>query len=329
LISAYRYGFNGKENDDEAYGDDNQQDYGMRVYDPRLGRFLSVDPIAGQYPELTPYQFASNSPISGIDLDGLEFFYAASGKFIGRLGSNNTVRKAEDVQANSVETYIRYNNNPRPDATPDEFKYNTDQAMAGSHEIHGNHNDFSMIAAVGYNENLTDFDAQNATIGVVFNRMKAWKKSLDQVLAGMAGSKVGATHAKRMKSTIFKNYAAFMRKVPEERNKNMQKAVSAAIAALESVDKSNGSIYEKGRDFFNNEKKPDGTYRWRDYKDGLENGYMWDPKALENGDYTSKTKPNHKGTVSNGYKYIIKASHNGNIFAIDNPDYGKKSESNK
>jgi len=44
----------------------------MRIYDPRLGRFLSVDPLASKYPELTPYQFASNSPIQAIDLDGLE-----------------------------------------------------------------------------------------------------------------------------------------------------------------------------------------------------------------------------------------------------------------
>jgi RHS repeat-associated protein len=70
--STYRYGFNGKENDDEAYGDDNEQDYGMRIYDPRLGRFLSVDPIAREYPELTPYQFAGNMPIWAVDLDGLE-----------------------------------------------------------------------------------------------------------------------------------------------------------------------------------------------------------------------------------------------------------------
>ena len=36
-------------------------------------RFLSVDPIGREYPELTPYQFASNRPIDGIDLDGLEY----------------------------------------------------------------------------------------------------------------------------------------------------------------------------------------------------------------------------------------------------------------
>jgi hypothetical protein len=32
-----------------------------------------VDPITKEYPELTPYQFASNRPIDGIDLDGLEY----------------------------------------------------------------------------------------------------------------------------------------------------------------------------------------------------------------------------------------------------------------
>ena len=70
---SYRYGFNGKENDNDVKGEGNQQDYGMRIYDPRLGRFLSEDPITKEYPELTPYQFASNRPIDGIDLDGLEF----------------------------------------------------------------------------------------------------------------------------------------------------------------------------------------------------------------------------------------------------------------
>jgi RHS repeat-associated protein len=75
--SKYRYGFNGKENDNDVKGiEGSQQDYGMRIYDPRLGRFLSVDPITDEYPELTPYQFASNRPIDGIDLDGLEWVEA-------------------------------------------------------------------------------------------------------------------------------------------------------------------------------------------------------------------------------------------------------------
>jgi hypothetical protein len=70
--TAYRYGFNEKENDNEVKGEGNQQDYGMRIYDPRLGKFLSVDPITSDYPFYTPYQFAGNKPIVAADLDGLE-----------------------------------------------------------------------------------------------------------------------------------------------------------------------------------------------------------------------------------------------------------------
>ncbi|MEV4884624.1 hypothetical protein MRBLMN1_003149 [Chitinophaga ginsengisegetis] len=71
-MGVYRYGFNGKENDNEIKGEGNQQDYGMRVYDPRIGKFLSVDPLTQEYPWYTPYQFAGNKPIWAVDLDGAE-----------------------------------------------------------------------------------------------------------------------------------------------------------------------------------------------------------------------------------------------------------------
>ena len=71
--SSYRYGFNGKEKDDEIKGSSGTSyDYGFRIYDPRLGRFLSVDPLFKTYPWFTPYQFSSNDPIRNIDIDGLE-----------------------------------------------------------------------------------------------------------------------------------------------------------------------------------------------------------------------------------------------------------------
>ncbi|MFT3676825.1 MAG: RHS repeat-associated core domain-containing protein [Chitinophagaceae bacterium] len=67
----YRYGFNGKEKDSDinsltAY------DYGFRIYNPAIGRFLSVDPLSESFPWFSPYQFAGNSPITFIDLDGQE-----------------------------------------------------------------------------------------------------------------------------------------------------------------------------------------------------------------------------------------------------------------
>lgn len=69
--STYRYGFNGKEKD-ASFGGSAVYDYGFRIYNPEIGKFLSVDPLTKKYPWYTPYQFAGNKPIEAIDLDGLE-----------------------------------------------------------------------------------------------------------------------------------------------------------------------------------------------------------------------------------------------------------------
>ena len=80
----YRYGFNGKEKDEDGeLGELTHYDYGFRIYNPGIGRFLSVDPIAPDYPELSPYQFASNTPIQAIDIDGLESWWNADGNLVG------------------------------------------------------------------------------------------------------------------------------------------------------------------------------------------------------------------------------------------------------
>ena len=68
--SGYRYGFNRKENDTDI--NSVGQDYGMRIYDGRIGKFLSVDPLTSKYPFYTPYLFAGNKPIAFIDRDGME-----------------------------------------------------------------------------------------------------------------------------------------------------------------------------------------------------------------------------------------------------------------
>ncbi|MBC7388113.1 MAG: hypothetical protein H7329_02785 [Opitutaceae bacterium] len=68
---SYRYGFNGKENDGEIYGEGNTYNFGARIQDPRLGgRFFSLDPYTSKYPLESPYSFAGNSPIIAIDKDG-------------------------------------------------------------------------------------------------------------------------------------------------------------------------------------------------------------------------------------------------------------------
>jgi len=68
--AGYRYGYNGKEKDRDFQ---NNYDYGFRIYNAGVGRFLSVDPIADSYPWNSPYAFAENRVIDGIDLEGLEY----------------------------------------------------------------------------------------------------------------------------------------------------------------------------------------------------------------------------------------------------------------
>jgi RHS repeat-associated protein len=71
--SDYRFGFNGKLRDDswhDAAG--TVYDYGFRIYNARIGKFLSRDPLSGGYPWYAPYQFAGNTPIMAIDLEGKE-----------------------------------------------------------------------------------------------------------------------------------------------------------------------------------------------------------------------------------------------------------------
>ncbi len=68
---SYRYGFQGQEKDDELKGEGNNYDFGSRnIYDPRLGRFVSVDPKFRSYESFSPYAFAANNPIIFIDKDG-------------------------------------------------------------------------------------------------------------------------------------------------------------------------------------------------------------------------------------------------------------------
>lgn len=70
--NKYRYGFNGKEKDNEVKGEGNSYDFKFRIYDPRLGKFMSIDPMFKEFPFYSPYQFASNNPILAKDLEGLE-----------------------------------------------------------------------------------------------------------------------------------------------------------------------------------------------------------------------------------------------------------------
>lgn len=73
LPYSYTFGFNGQEKDNEIKGIGNSLDFGARIYDSRLGRFLSRDVYSGVYPNLSHYQYCNNNPIYFIELGGRHF----------------------------------------------------------------------------------------------------------------------------------------------------------------------------------------------------------------------------------------------------------------
>ncbi len=251
--------FNGKENDDEMYGDDNEQDYGMRIYDPRLGRFLSVDPIARQYPELTPYQFASNSPISGVDLDGLEYFFAANGTFLGKIGNDTKVRVAKSDQISNVKKYIEWTNT----SVSEQYKqYNYDQVITGSNALNTDYGTLKSIAVTAYSESGYAPDAIMGIANTVVNRHNLYKSSGKSKYAGSSWT-LQNTLVKIRNNWSDEQYKGhnpaaknfFNTKIEDmAKNSLMLKGFEAAINAISGgKDYSDGAMGWHGVDILSNE----------------------------------------------------------------------------
>ena len=79
------YKFTGHERDDEA---DIMLDYMMaRNYDPIIGRFMQIDPMASKYPSLSPYTYVANNPMNAFDPDGRLIIFINGMHGNGRFGS--------------------------------------------------------------------------------------------------------------------------------------------------------------------------------------------------------------------------------------------------
>lgn len=108
IVGEYRYAFNGMEKDDEIKGTNNSYDFGARMYDGRVGRWLSRDPLEAKYPNHSPYHYAVNSPllfkdpngedaVVTISKDGTEVKYSSTIYIVGNEGDREYIRELQNL----------------------------------------------------------------------------------------------------------------------------------------------------------------------------------------------------------------------------------------
>jgi RHS repeat-associated protein len=95
-----KYLYNSKEiqNDFDLYW----YDYGARFYDPMLGRFHSIDPLAEKFSFQTPYSYGANNPILNIDVNGEYFLkYSAKngGNYVAHVTNHSWINKVSRLSA--------------------------------------------------------------------------------------------------------------------------------------------------------------------------------------------------------------------------------------
>jgi RHS repeat-associated protein len=225
----FRRGFQGQEHDDEVKGEGNSVNFKYRMHDPRVGRFFAVDPLIKSYPGHSSYSFSLNCVINGVELEGLEYYYSADGRFLGKVGDSPYVRvvKAEHIEeAEGALLLIHMMSSSDSKLAKSTIKY-LQKEYLNPHDIKTEKTitEILSFAAVVDNESGGNKEESYAIANVTMNYIaeggSTTLKSLDDVTMYKNSFARGATQA---------NYTNFRAKNVTEQNSKY--AVGAVLNAI-------------------------------------------------------------------------------------------------
>jgi RHS repeat-associated protein len=158
----YRYGFQGQEKDNQLKGKGNSYNYKYRMDDPRIGRFLSIDPKADDYPWNSSYAFSEDVVINAVEMEGLEKVYHYNVYKEGQLTVKKLTKVTSDKSLREAYKYIYTNNTGKVISTE----------MRQAYEINPNK---------GFYDNMIDYNLNENNYWSAFE----WKvKKMDKNLYG-------------------------------------------------------------------------------------------------------------------------------------------------
>ncbi len=162
LTDKYKYGYNGKEEQDELGL--NWTDYGARNYDPALGRWMNMDPLAEKYNPISPYTYVGNNPVNIIDPDGRDFVISIKKDEEGNISitiSTTIHVYGEGVTKNSFEYLKKTSNkvyNKENVSVKNEDGTTTSIGFDVSYELHDNEESAKEAVESSPGDNLLRLD---------------------------------------------------------------------------------------------------------------------------------------------------------------------------
>jgi RHS repeat-associated protein len=176
VTNYFKYKYNGKELQDELGL--NFYDYGMRNYDPAIGRWSNIDPLAEKFSNTSGYVYALNNPVYFIDPDGMDVVNSP----------NFAIEKPDDwitqvVDGKTTHTYVD------GITTVEQAKaagYENVQSVSQSIAVNGSNNAYSYN--LNANGSVTDSDSDP----VKYTRWNTGNNTESFTTAG--GTTIAGTH---------------------------------------------------------------------------------------------------------------------------------------